>query len=71
MQNNEIKAEQDADTSIGILESLSTNSSKTTIDSAFLEAQTKTGLVADVDKQASYLNRIGAVQKTSEISGSN
>jgi len=70
LQDKETKAEQEADSAIGILESLSKNSPQATIDSAYLEAQNKTALVTDVDKRASYLNRISAVQKALGIRGS-
>ena len=70
LQDKETKAEQEADSAIGILESLSKNSPQATIDSAYLEAQNKTALVTDVDKRASYLNRISAVQRALGIRGS-
>ncbi|KUO75028.1 MAG: hypothetical protein APF81_12295 [Desulfosporosinus sp. BRH_c37] len=70
IQYSELQREQEADATISKLESLSTNSPQETIDSVYLEAKLRAAIVNDDDKYTSYMNRIRAVQKALELSGS-
>ncbi|MGC7872747.1 transglycosylase domain-containing protein [Desulfosporosinus sp. SYSU MS00001] len=69
-EDQETKAEQDADAALAVLESLTPQSSQENRDAVFLDAQNKIGKIKDKDKRSSYLNKISDVQRVLGIGGS-